>query len=404
MKHVNLLRLLGVVGISTLCACAAAPPVGYTGGVRWNVPLVAPLDGAELVIPAMVHDQGPFLFLLNPDQQVSLIDRGVADSLKLFTPPDSWKNLANSDDNMIPARPYEVMRWQAGDLSIRNVRMYSVKAGSMWYRGMPLAGVLGTDLLSRTIVLDVDRDRGMVHLSLTGHHVKPNPATRVKGRVHRRRFPIRKVVVPVTLERNDGPRQIELAVDLSAQRTAVWNDLLPSPDTPLVIGDERVEDLQLDGYSDMRPDAGDYDGILGQDILSRYRVTLDQDRRVLWLAPRPNSLHSMAAERISRWGDTFARCQVLGCVSFAHDASGGLLAKRDPQAPAQAFEVVLEALDAQGQPLPGLLRTRVDPGEVTALSDVLANFPGQPAASYRVVDASPHVASRPTLVSTIAPW
>lgn len=392
-------RLAMLVSLAGTCACAASPPLGYNTGdrVNWDIPLVAPLDGAKLVVPAMIHGQGPFLFSLEPDSQVSIIDRGVADALQLFTPPDSWVRVRAGNDQYDRRRPYEVMDFVAGDLKIRNVRMYSAKAGSMQYRGMPLAGVLGTDLLSRSIVLDIDRDRGVVHLTLSGHHSEPVQASRIAGRVHKI-LSIRKVVVPVAIAGARGKAQFDLAVDLGAARTAIWPKHLPGYRTQLALGATQVQGVDLAPFNDRRIEQNDIDGVLGQDVLGRYRVVVDQDKRILWLARRAPDIHALTADRLSRWGDTFARCQTVGCVTIEPGMGDALMLRRDPRAPSQPFDVVLQGLDENGQPLPGLMRARVSEAGPGAAGQ-LASLPGQ-AANYRVVDASPVATGQPTQVSS----
>ena len=394
------LRWLAVAGLAGMCSCAAAPPLWYDTGdaVSWEIPLVAPLDGAPLIVPATIHGKGPYLFALEPDQPVSIIDRGVAQRLQLFSRNDSWIRLRTRDDQYVRRRPYEVLDFKAGELSVRNVLMYSARAGTLRFRDVPLAGVLGADLLSRTIVIDVDRDRGVVRLTLTGHQLNPARAHRVAGRVHRSGIPVRKVVVPVTIENARGKSDFELAVDLGAQSTSIWTKHLPDQRARLDVGGARVDGVALAPFADRRVEQDDIDGLLGQDVLARYRVVVDQDKRVLWLGPRSPDLVAQTADRLSRWGDAFARCRRVGCVEITRDRTGALMVTRDQDAPNQPFEVVLQPLDGQGRPLAGLVRTRIDqpgPGGVGQI----VNMPGL-VNNYRVVDASPFAAPRGIQISS----
>lgn len=396
MTRNALSHLAIALGLAATAACGASPPLGYQSGVRWTMPLVAPLDGAELMVPVTIHNKGPFLFVLSPDQVVSLIDRDVAQSLDLYTPADSWIGVRDETDHFVQRRPYEVLDMRSGELHLRNIRMYSAHSGSIKVRGVPVAGVIGADLLTRTIVIDVDRDRGQVQLVLTGHQAAPTRSTRIAGRLHRREGPLRKVVVPVSVDRERHSSKLELAVDLASETTQVWSKHIPPQSTPVRVGAQHIGDLKMQTFNDRRFNPKDIDGVLGQDVLSQYRVMLDQDKRILWLAPRESDLIASAAARIGRWGDVFSRCRALGCVTVRFDPIMGgqhrIHVERDPAAPGIPFDVVLQAQTDTGESLPGLVRIRV---ELSRTHPIMVGLGGarMNAATYRVVDASPQSAT-----------
>jgi hypothetical protein len=387
--------VLGLIsgGVLALGAgCAASPPIGYSSGVRWTVPLVDPLDGGALLIPASIHGKGPFLFALDPDAQVSLIDRGVAAELGLYTPPSRWVRFVDERDRTVPRRPYEVLRFEAGDLRVENVVMYSAPAGSLRGDGRVVHGVLGRDLLSRTIVIDVDRDRGVVRLALTGHQQPPAEARRVRGWVHKPHDgPVRKLILPV---RTEAGTRLALAVDLAARRTAVHERLRERLGAVAALHVDGVVagDVALEPLADRRVRASDYDGVLGQDVLARYRVVFDPDARTLWLAPRAANPAALVSERLARWGDALA-CADVGCVRLRPHGSGErgrTVIERSDGAPASWHHVVLQALDQDGRPLPlPLVRVAVREAKAPSTVEELVPAAYRRAAGFRVVDATP---------------
>ncbi|MEM9487617.1 MAG: hypothetical protein AAGC55_00665 [Myxococcota bacterium] len=371
---------------TALAGCAAATPVNYEEGRNWTIPMVAPLDNAEVVVPVTIHGQGPFLFMMAPDEPVSIIDRGLATSLELYSRSNSWVNFSTGSDKLVRRRPYEVLNFSAGELDVRNVVMYSTPAGSLQFGGRPLHGILGGDLLTRTIVIEIDRDRGVVQLSLTGHESQLMAAHRIKGRVYKRSNPRRKLVVPAEI---DGRQPVELAVDLAAPHTTLRSKYGQEVGT-LTMAGASVAVISFEPFTDRRVDRDEFQGLLGQDVLSRYRVLYDPDDRELSLAPRATDVAALTAERLRRWGDAFARCQVPGCARVTADP-GGLTIWRDQAGPAGTYEVVIQPLNSAGNAIPrATLRVTLNPEKrAVRIADPHA-VPGN-AASFRIIDASLHV-------------
>lgn len=395
-----------------LCVGCASTPVGFAGGVRWTVPLVSPLENGQILLPVNIHGKGPYLFIVDPDAARSMIDREVAQQLDLYSKSYAWHNFLDQNDHVVRGRKYEVLDLKTGDLRIRHVNMFSVPAGSLRVGNRRVHGVLGGDLLSRTIVLDVDRDQGVLRLALTGHEVRPARKA-IKGYTSKYNGPFRKLVVPVTLANGTT---IELAVDLAAKTSAVRKDLITRAGMPLVEHREEIIDeygtrqvvnglsiapsLRVNGvtskhvavipFSDKRVRDVAFDGVLGQNLLSRYRVVFQPDRRELWLLPRAVDLQSHTSARLARWGNAFSGCLDPGCVTVQYDAETGLRVRRARGAPTTGFAVLLQALNAQGQPLGApLIRVAMASQEVVAAADKFRQkFAG--VAGFRIVDASPH--------------
>ena len=302
---------LGLVGC--LAACGATTPLWYEGEQdHWTLPLAAG-DFVEPVVPVMVHGQGPYLFALDPDSPASVIDEKVARSLNLYSNQQYFRIL-NQKDVTVPRRTYEVLELDTGDLRIRKTRMLHAPEGSLRASGQVVHGILGGDLLSRTIVIDIDRDAGHVRLSRTGTAAVPETAVGLHGWLHRGWLyvPVRVGDRQVTMQVRPSARVSTLrrkVLDKLAARPAAQpgNDTTVEVDetgTPLVLRSGGViptvsfeslvaRDVHFYIHGDRRErDRFQYDGILGQDILSRFRVIIDRDHKTLYLAPRSPSAHN----------------------------------------------------------------------------------------------------------------
>ena len=56
------------------CTPTRRAPSGFSPGDSWTIPLVGPLEDGLLLVPAWIDDKGPFLFALDPDANVSIVD------------------------------------------------------------------------------------------------------------------------------------------------------------------------------------------------------------------------------------------------------------------------------------------------------------------------------------------
>lgn len=411
---VALLALLAIL----VTACAAAPPVYYkSGGTHWTIPIVNPVDNDQVIVPVMLQGKGPYLFIVDP-YALPAIDRGLAEELGLYlqtnSAGDPWLEFFNQRDERVERAFYEVLSMSVGNLELYKTRLLGVPKGSLRVGDTPIQGILGGWLLTSTIILDVDRDAGLLHLVLTGTGSRPSRAEGVRGRVyHEELF----VMAKVGKER----RELEFRVDVGSRWSAIWPRLaqelefvfghpeeridslgcaatVPSPGGLLKfhIGDAISTVLAFGAWLDKRDRQVDFDGVLGQDFLSRFRTVLDRDQKVVWLAPRDRNLATHRSERIARWGGAFAGCAAAGCATVTVEAAaqGGLprlVVTRDPTLGAQRYAVVLEPIDPNGKPIAAhLLRVTLEPG-TPAVSPVEPSLaaPLAAGATYRVVDVSP---------------
>ena len=77
MRHARALVWLLAAG------CTVGAPPGFSSGERWTFPLVGPLEDGLLLTPATVHGHGPYLFAIDPDANVSEIDKQVVEDAGL---------------------------------------------------------------------------------------------------------------------------------------------------------------------------------------------------------------------------------------------------------------------------------------------------------------------------------
>lgn len=294
--------LVGVVVLSLLVGCRAASPPVYVSGdqTTWTIPLVDP-ESPALVVEATVHGKGPYRFLLDPDSVASVIDDGVARDLNLYSSQHYFR-VVNQNDTSVPRKLYEVLSLEAGELHISNKPMVNAPAGSLRAGGKVLHGILGGDILTRTMVVHIDRDRGVVQLALTGKQQIPANALAIRATLHDG-----TLYVPVKIQ-GDGEvlMQVRLGSAVSALDAGVLANVRARRFDKVAIGvDETgaaaqlnggvVTGLELDGFAipdvqlyrqaDRRLEYP-YAGFIGADALKRYDVVVDRDEMVLWLAPR----------------------------------------------------------------------------------------------------------------------
>jgi hypothetical protein len=176
------------------------------------------------------------------------------------------------------------------------------------------------------------------------------------------------------------------------------------------VGDVEVNGMIMVPYDDKRTREVDLDGSLGQAFFRDYNVTINWHKKSFWLQPRAANPASLAAERLRRWGPAFDKCQNPACVKVevvgeeVLPLAGGetpeaeppplapqratLRITRETGAPDHDYEVLLEALDAAGNPigLPRILAT-MEKGVPSIEKDVDPNY-GK-AAKLAVIDLSP---------------
>lgn len=377
---------LAAVVASTACA---GRPVYIAEGERWTLPLVDPLARGELTVPVTIDGKGPYAFVIAPHLPRTVLDDGVAEKLGLYS-DNNWSNVVTQKDTRELVRVWEVPSMVSGTFRLRNMLVLGARPGSLSSGGHAVAGIIGADVISASMMIEVDRDDGVVRVAIAGKEERPPWGSAVAGR-----WFFGQLLLPVSV---DG-RDVRLALDMTASHTAargatrgpeaaVFVDpgggasRAPVRATPSVVKVGTVSaEVNVAEFDDRRIRDVDYDGVLGQDFLSHARVILDAHHGVLWLAAREPDLATSLADRIGRWGAEWRGCAATGCATLA---KGAELLTVTPALP-RDYQIVVEARDESGERL-RLLHVHLSPGGPAELplEGVLAE-----AASLRVVDAAP---------------
>jgi hypothetical protein len=158
----RLLASLFVIALASSCSVGAPP--GFSEGTRWTFPLVDPLDDGLLVTPVYVKGKGPFLFAIDPEANISIIDERVAIAADLRTDRGYTTRLWGEDGERRIRFNAELRDLQVGNLYVEVRRALMVPHGTMSISGRPIMGVLGRNVIADSLVFGFDRDRGIAWL------------------------------------------------------------------------------------------------------------------------------------------------------------------------------------------------------------------------------------------------
>ena len=431
--------------------CVVGAPPGFSDGDRWTVPLVAPLESDVYLVPVKINDKGPYLFMIDPDSQVSGLDDFIAKDLELYT--QQFPEQINEVDHKIPVFVSEVQKLAVGELSVRNLKLRVHRFGTFWVGGRRVRGVLGRDVIADSLVFAADRDTGWATIATQGHLVPPAEAMAIKYR----NFFGRKLAA-VNL---NGQHKATLHMDLGSPHSQLWDKKIAQWGLPRT-GDKRrmtdelgtiwetsfganVETVQVANqnignifvvpYNDKRREEEELDGSLGQNFFSKFNVTANWHQRKIWLSPRNPDESATAHSRIRRWGSLFDGCKNDACVAVSvigdepvrqapgeapsvpandnapqqpadnEDSSAGppapaelqprvpasyqLHIEREPSVLEFSYEVLLDAVGQDGKSLglPRLWVTLPEGARVVLQPDIDPNYAA--AAGFAVLDLSP---------------
>lgn len=420
-------QLLGLLGLLATTACAGGAPPGFSSGDAWVFPLVGPLENGVLITPVMFGDQGPFLFVIDPDASASSLDLGLAAQLGFHTA--LGPRLIDETDTSRPTRVAEVPAMTVGTLTIKGRVMSLHPDGAFATDGRAIRGVLGRDVVADSLVFGFDRGAGVGFLATRESFSAPATAIRISyGKETMRRGDTE----PTSLGGPTGnvPRRVakakvngvatELHLDLGAVQSQLAQDrwkgarLAPVPYKATVIdelattravekagianhvelGAASAMGLVMIPYGDRRFDAEDVHGTLGLNFFAPYKVWADWHDSAFYLVPRDGDAEGVA-ERIARWdAPVLTRCKEPGCARARLEANAELevvtlVITRDQDVADLAYELLLEAVGADGQPL-GLARLIATfvPGEREIRQKLPPTFAD---ARFRVLDVDPFV-------------
>lgn len=412
-----------VLGLVLGGACTAGAPPGFAGGKgdRWVLPLVGPMENGLLVTPVTVDGKGPYLFVIDPDSDISAIDEQVVKETQFRTfrgPP----RLDETDTQQL--RFYaEVTGIEIGSLIVERRNAMIVKLGTFDRDGRRIHGLLGRDVIPDSLVFGFDRDLGLAQLVVKKSFVPPPNALKIPYELVPSQvpnidvLPVSRRLAKAKIGTEAFSMHLDLGEQLSTLRESLWEKakLVAQPARAgsidevgvphkiekvgmgqgISLGNAVAEKLAFAPYEDKRWHEEDIAGTLALDFFRDYDVWLDWDGRVLYLAPRsPAPLET----RIGRW-DTGAlgKCPHPGCVEVRTiDPLAGkpvaagaphpgviLSITRDEPAGGMELEVTLEAT---GRPdLPRLV-VNMNPNGDRVMDHLKAEWAG---VTLTVVDASP---------------
>src|SRR5688500_13349997 len=159
--------ILVALAVAGAGGCAVGAPPGFSDGDLWTFPLVAPLEDDLLLVPVYVADKKqPVLFMIDPDSRSSSIDSALQSEPKPYT-VQAQDELTEAD-HQTKVFLAEIPKIKVGDLEVRNLKMRVHDAGTFSAGGRLVRGILGRDVISDSLVLSIDRDRGIAYLAVQG--------------------------------------------------------------------------------------------------------------------------------------------------------------------------------------------------------------------------------------------
>src|SRR5689334_331044 len=109
---------LVALGLAVFSGCTVGAPPGFpSSGDRWTVPLVGPLEDGLLLVPALVNGKGPYVFAIDPDAHVSIVDQEVVKETGART--GEGPHLLDETDTQQPRFFAEILRWDLGSLTVQ---------------------------------------------------------------------------------------------------------------------------------------------------------------------------------------------------------------------------------------------------------------------------------------------
>ena len=162
------------LGLIAMAGCSVGAPPGFSSGDHWTFPLVGPLEDGLLVTPATVKGHGPYLFAIDPDANMSAVDKEIVDRADLRT--SAGPRIIDETEQGQTRLYAELIGLQVAGLEIdrRSVLLFPV--GYYDTEGRHISGILGRDVIADSLVFGFDRDQGIATLSTSGAFTPPPDA------------------------------------------------------------------------------------------------------------------------------------------------------------------------------------------------------------------------------------
>lgn len=377
-----------------------------------------------LLAPVSITGRGPYLFAIDPDANVSIIDESVVRKLDLRI----GKGPARLDETDTQQTRFyaEILQLELGSLIVTQQQMMVTGTSSFDMNGRRISGVIGRDILADSLVVGFDREHGLGYLTTVKAFTPPPGATKLawsqlNSRIQNAEVvPMPRRIVSAIISDIGVHMHLDLGAPHSELRQSKWPaaNLAPVPTKTATIDEvgtaHKKESLaiaptvkvgELAGtnvtflpFEDKRWPEEEIDGTLGLDFLRDYSAWIDWDAKAYFLAPRTPI---PAKERIARWEDdvpAFGKCASAGCVKVRLvDPMAGktleegkphpgvvLVVERDPAIVGVDLEIVLEAKD---RPTTPRVLVALPASASRAMQQLKGDFVG---ATLEVVDASPY--------------
>ena len=416
-----------------LLACTSGAPPGFSGGAgdRWSLPLVGPLENGLLITAVTVNTEGPYLFAIDPDAPVSVVDIELVKKLGLRTFPGP-KRLDETDTQQVRILA-ELLGVEVGSLIVERGNAIIVRQHVLDAAGRRIVGVLGRDLLADSLAWGFDRDHGLVHVMAQKSFKPPADAitlvySELPNHVSNAQvLPPPRRLVDATVNGERFAMHVDLGAPASQLRDELWDKAkLVAREVRSGIVDEvgtvrpirkasEPAQVALAGitndrvvfipYADARWQPEDLAGSIGLGFFENYDVWQSWHTKQYYVVPRAPVA---VATRIGRWDSAvLSKCKNLGCVTIrVIDPLAGKPLEEGKPHPGLVVSITREGV-AGGMNLEVMLEASgTEPA--AALPRLLVNMPGHvdkllyqlPAAflgsTLAVVDASPFPRECPT--------
>jgi hypothetical protein len=419
-RHAALVAALAIAG------CTVGAPPGFSSGSYWRLPLVGPLENGLLVVPAMVNGYGPFLFAIDPDAKISVVDEEVV-KVASMRGLGSVHFLDETDTQQVRIVA-EVTQWTIGDLVFeppteRRTAMV-VKAHTFDSDGRRIHGLIGRDIIADSLVFGFDRDAGTavlvttkqftagtkiaVHydlMSVKAENAEVPPLGRrlAKAQINGRAFMVHLDFGAVASQLREeawqaaklAPAEIAGAV---VDEVGMARTVTKEGTGAVSVGRAVNASVTFVPFAERRWASEEVAGSLGLGFWKTFSVWVSWDKSTVYLDERKPAAEQGAeiAKRIARWRE-LAKCPHDGCATVSLIDP---LANTPPeQKPAQHPGVVVSVardggyggalevlISAKGDHELRSLIASLPEGTDRAMTHLPAEYVG---AKLEVVDASP---------------
>ena len=422
-----------VVGLLA-AGCTVGAPAGFSGGDSWTLPLVGPLEGGTLIVPATVRGHGPYLFAIDPDANVTAVDEGIVKEAELQNNPGARR--VDETDTGQPRGFVDLIDLKVGNLTIDRRSAMVFPTSFYDTEGRVIRGVLGRDAIPESLVFGFDRDHGIATLATTKSFAAPPDAIAIKyeslvsdsnkatstvlpgarvgaaGSSGTPLAPVQRRLASARIGDATLTMHLDLGAATSQLREGKWTSakLVPTPArlrttdeagtardftkagvaSEVALGAARATGVTFVPYVEKRFVLESVDGALGLDFFQPYAVYASWDNRTYYLKPRGDAAATVTA-RLARWGTALPACAHPGCVTAELVTSNGnatLNVVRDPEAATRPLEVLLQVTVAAGKPPSAVVPLLIElPAATDRLTGALPK--AYAGATVAVTDVSP---------------